>query len=114
MATAEAKRALAGFEQLGAGCDADAAAAFLRSLGVKAARTGPKGVGLLTKREGEVLELLAEGLSNPEIAKRLVVSRKTVEHHVRRVLSKLGLRGRAEAAAYVVRERGRQQGSAVR
>ena len=109
VATAEAKRALAGFEQLGAGCDADAAAAFLRSLGVKAARTGPKGLGLLTKREREVLELLAEGLSNPQIAERLVVSRKTVEHHVRRVLSKLGLRGRAEAAAYAVRELGRQR-----
>jgi ATP/maltotriose-dependent transcriptional regulator MalT len=104
VATAEAKRALAGFEQLGAARDADAAAAFLRSLGVKAARTGPKGLRLLTKREREVLELLGEGLSNPEIAERLVVSRKTVEHHVARVLSKLGLRGRAEAAAYAVRE----------
>ena len=109
VATSEAKRALAGFEQLGAGCDADAAAALLRSLGVKAARTGPKGLGLLTKREREVLELLAEGLSNPQIAERLVVSRKTVEHHVRHVLSKLGLRGRAEVAAYAIRELNRQR-----
>ncbi|HVF79886.1 MAG TPA: LuxR C-terminal-related transcriptional regulator [Solirubrobacteraceae bacterium] len=105
VAIAEAKQALAGCERLGAARDADAAAAFLRSLGVKAARIGPKGVGLLTKREREVLELLGEGLSNPEIAERLVVSRKTVEHHVARVLSKLGLRGRGEAAAYTVRER---------
>lgn len=108
VAAAEAKRALAGFESLGAARDADAAAAFLRSLGVKAARTGPKGPGLLTKREREVLELLGEGLSNPEIAERLVVSRKTVEHHVARVLSKLGLRGRGQAAAYAVRELGQE------
>ncbi len=101
---AEARAALRGFEELGAARDADAAAAFLRSLGVMAARSGPRGVGLLTKREREVLGLLGEGLSNPEIAERLFVSRKTVEHHVARVLSKLNLRGRAEAAAYAIRE----------
>jgi DNA-binding CsgD family transcriptional regulator/Tfp pilus assembly protein PilF len=103
-AIADARPALARFEHLGAARDADAAAAFLRSLGVKAARRGPRGIGLLTKRERDVLALLGEGLSNPEIADRLVVSRKTVEHHVASVLSKLGLRGRAEAAAYAVRE----------
>lgn len=103
LATAEADAALAAFEALGAGSDADRAASLLRELGVKAARAGPRGIGTLTKREREVLALLAEGLSNPEIAERLVVSRKTVEHHVARVLSKLGVRSRTEAAAEAVR-----------
>ncbi|HJY57672.1 MAG TPA: LuxR C-terminal-related transcriptional regulator [Streptosporangiaceae bacterium] len=103
VAGAEARAALSVFEDLGAGRDADAAAALMRDLGVKAARTGPKNVGRLTKREQEVLALLGEGLSNPEIAERLFLSRKTVEHHVARILSKLGLRGRAEAAALAAR-----------
>jgi DNA-binding CsgD family transcriptional regulator len=103
VAGAEARVALSVFEDLGARRDADAAAALLRHLGVKAARTGPKNVGRLTKREQEVLALLGEGLSNPEIAARLFLSRKTVEHHVARILSKLGLRGRAEAAALAAR-----------
>ncbi len=105
VAGAEARAALSVFEDLGAGRDADAAAALLRDLGVKAARTGPRNVGRLTKREQEVLALLGEGLSNPEIAERLFLSRKTVEHHVARILSKLGLRGRAEAAALAARQR---------
>jgi DNA-binding CsgD family transcriptional regulator len=103
VAGAEARAALSVFEDLGAARDADAAAALLRDLGVKAARTGPKNVGRLTKREQEVLALLGEALSNPEIAERLFLSRKTVEHHVARILSKLGLRGRAEAAALAAR-----------
>jgi DNA-binding CsgD family transcriptional regulator len=103
LAGAEARVAFTVFEDLGAGRDADASAALLRGLGVPAARSGPKYFGRLTKREHEVLGLLGEGLSNPEIAQRLFISRKTVEHHVARILSKLGLRGRAEAAALVSR-----------
>jgi DNA-binding CsgD family transcriptional regulator/thioredoxin-like negative regulator of GroEL len=103
LAVAETQLALGTFEDLGAGGDADAAAAFLRQLGVSASRSGPRGVGPLTKREDEVLSLLAEGLSNPEIADRLYLSRKTVEHHVARVLAKLGVRNRAEATAAAIR-----------
>jgi DNA-binding CsgD family transcriptional regulator len=95
----EARSALATFEALGAVHEADAAAAFLRTLGV-AARNGPKSRLGLTHREAEVLELVGRGLSNPEIGDRLAISVKTVEHHVSRLLSKLGLRNRAEAAAY--------------
>jgi DNA-binding NarL/FixJ family response regulator len=95
------RRALADFEALGAALDADRAAALLRSLGVTA-RTGAKGVGLLTDRERDVLRLLAAGLSNPEIAERLHVSRKTAAHHVSHILTKLNLRNRAEVVAYAV------------
>jgi DNA-binding CsgD family transcriptional regulator len=102
-AIAEARGALAGCELLGASRDADEAAAFLRTLGVSAARSGPRGMGRLTKREREVLALLGEGLSNRQIAERLFLTRKTVENHVASVLSKLDLSGRAEAAAYAVR-----------
>ena len=93
------RRSLDGFEGLGATLEADRAAAALRSLGVPA-RSGAKGVGLLTDRERQVLGLLGAGLSNPEIAERLHVSRKTAAHHVSHILTKLGLRNRAEAAAY--------------
>jgi DNA-binding CsgD family transcriptional regulator len=54
----------------------------------------------LTAREREILGLLAQGLSNPQIAERLVISRKTAEHHVGAILRKLGMSSRAEAAAY--------------
>lgn len=104
VAAAEARAALAVCEELGAADHANVAASLLRRLGVKAARAGPKGVGTLTKREREVLLLLGEGLSNPEIAGRLYLSRKTVEHHVARILSKLNVRNRAEAAAEAVRQ----------
>jgi DNA-binding CsgD family transcriptional regulator len=102
LAVDEAQRALAVFDRLGAAADADAAAALLRSLGATG-RTGPKHVGLLTKREQEVLRLIGLGLSNPEIARRLVISRKTAAHHVSSVLAKLDLRNRAEAVAYATR-----------
>jgi DNA-binding CsgD family transcriptional regulator len=113
-AIAEARVALAAFDELDAGPGADAAAGLLRSLGVKAARSAPKGIGLLTKREREVLELLGEGLSNPKIAERLFITRKTVEHHVGSVLSKLGLGSRSEATAYAVRHLSSSHDSAVK
>lgn len=102
-AIAEARLALTAFGKLGAARDADAAAAVLRELGATG-RAWPRGHSALTKREAEVVSLLAAGLANAQIAERLVISRRTAEHHVASVLSKLGLKSRAEAAAYAVRE----------
>ena len=104
VAIAAAKAALEDFERLEAARHADAAGALLRSLGAPV-RTGPKGIGVLTRRESEVLQLIGAGMSNSEIGDRLFITRKTVEHHVGNVLSKLGMRNRAEAAAYVTRHK---------
>jgi ATP/maltotriose-dependent transcriptional regulator MalT len=104
LAAREARVAIEAFDRLGATQEADAAAALVRELGGPA-RTGPKLLGTLTKREREVLALLGEGLSNAAIAGRLYISTKTAGHHVSSVLAKLHLKSRAEAAAFALRHR---------
>ena len=104
------REALEIFERLGADAAADCCRRRMHEQGIRNiprgayahARTHPLG---LTEREAEVLALLAEGQSNAEIAKRLVRSVRTVDHHVAGVIAKLGARSRQEAVA-VARKRG--------
>jgi DNA-binding CsgD family transcriptional regulator/tetratricopeptide (TPR) repeat protein len=103
VAMAEASAAFDVLDRVGAVSRADEAAALLRALGAPA-RTGPKRNATLTKREEEVLALVGHGLTNAEIGARLYISPKTVEHHVSRLLAKLGLRSRTEAAAFAARQ----------
>jgi DNA-binding CsgD family transcriptional regulator len=74
----------------------------LRTLGVHTWRRGAAvDLGSLTERERDIVRLVAAGLSNPEIASSLFLSRKTIERHVSNVLAKLGARNRTELAARV-------------
>jgi len=102
LAIEEARFALATFRELGASRAMDGAAAVLRELDSGTAGRS-RTYGELTAREQEVLELLALGMSNAKIAATLFISEKTAGHHVSRILSKLGVRNRTEAAAHAAR-----------
>jgi DNA-binding CsgD family transcriptional regulator len=100
----QARAALATLRRLGGTPLIDRTDPFLRSLGVNVRSVGrhspASAVAGLSGREREVLALLQEGVSNAEIGQRLFISAKTAEHHVGRVLAKLEVRSRAEAAAF--------------
>ena len=69
---------------------------------VKPAST-PKELEILTEREREVLDLIARGLTNHEIAEKMVISEKTVKTHVSNMLSKLNLEDRTRAAIWALK-----------
>ncbi|MBF9134255.1 response regulator transcription factor, partial [Plantactinospora sp. S1510] len=99
-----AAEALALLDRLGAGAVARRLRAELRERGISGVARGPRpSTGAnpsgLTARQLEVVGLLADGLSNADIARRLSLSVKTVDHHVSAVLGKLGVATRGRAAA---------------
>ena len=71
---------------------------------VSSARPGSLSTNTLTKREMDVLQLLARGQSNPDIADTLFISRKTVEHHVAAIMAKLGVNSRSAVVARAFRD----------
>jgi HD-GYP domain-containing protein (c-di-GMP phosphodiesterase class II) len=92
-----------GREARGGRLDADCVAAVLEAAGQSRRRPRrdlrPAG---LSEREIEVLRLVADGCSNPEIAERLVISRRTAEHHVQHIYAKLGVSSRAAVALFAL------------
>jgi DNA-binding NarL/FixJ family response regulator len=98
------REALSVFESLEATAAVNRCREHLRSAGVRGVARGPRAATSanpagLTARELQILPLLADGLTNAEIARRLVRSEKTVDHHISAILRKLDVHSRAEAAA---------------
>ena len=104
---AAVRRGLAEFDRLGARPAAAEAGRRLRAMGVRGIPRGPRmstkaNAAGLTTREQEILQLVADGLSNRDIAARLFLSEKTVGHHVSAILGKLDVPSRRQAARYAL------------
>jgi DNA-binding NarL/FixJ family response regulator len=102
------RQALELFTGLGAPAAAQLTRHKMRALGIRSITAGPRTATRadplgLTRREREVLELICAGHSNAEIAAKLVLSTRTVDHHVSAVLAKLGAPTRGAAAAHAAR-----------
>lgn len=106
---ASLREALRRFEALGATAAAEATRREMRRQGLRAVPAGAQQATRadpfgLTRREREVLDLICAGLSNADVADHLVISTRTVDHHVSAVLGKLGVSSRTAAAALVASE----------
>jgi ATP/maltotriose-dependent transcriptional regulator MalT len=99
-AVRRANDALTAFERLGAAPAADRARRLLRRLGHRPPPGRPAG-GSLSDRERQVAELVAQGLSNSDVAARLFISHRTVTTHLERIYRRLGFSSRAELSRYV-------------
>jgi DNA-binding CsgD family transcriptional regulator/tetratricopeptide (TPR) repeat protein len=102
------REALRIFQELGATAAARLTRQRMRQVGIRSIPTGPKATTrtnpmLLTRREREVLDLVCRGHTNTEIAKRLFISTKTVDHHVSAVLAKLDVPNRRMAVSAAAR-----------
>jgi DNA-binding NarL/FixJ family response regulator len=105
---ASIRRGLEELQRLGARRTVALTVRTLRRRGVRDLRQGPRAATRrnpsgLTSRELDVLRLVATGMRNSQIAQQLVVSPKTVDHHVSAILAKLGVKTRTEAAAQAAR-----------
>jgi DNA-binding NarL/FixJ family response regulator len=98
------RRARQQFADLGATRDENATEAILSAAGLAGERE--RGPGPLTVREQEVAELVAQGLSNAEIAEQLFITEKTAAYHVGSILTKLDFTSRVQIAVYVTERDG--------
>jgi HD-GYP domain-containing protein (c-di-GMP phosphodiesterase class II) len=89
-------------EARGGRLDPDVVGAVLEAAGRQAPSIRPPRPAGLTERQVEVLRLVAQGMSNPQIAKRLVISRRTAERHVQDVYARIGVSSRAAAALFAM------------
>jgi DNA-binding NarL/FixJ family response regulator len=101
------RQALAELQRLGARAAAGIVAQRLHELGARGLPRGPRldtrtNALLLTRRQLEILDLLKNGLRNTEIAERLYLSPRTVDHHVSAILTKLNARTRTEASQIAI------------
>jgi DNA-binding NarL/FixJ family response regulator len=90
------------YDRLGARPAADRARRLLRGLGVRPAAARTRHSGELTAREAEIAALVADGLSNNEIAERLFISQRTVTTHLQRIYQRLGVGSRTGLTRYVL------------
>jgi DNA-binding CsgD family transcriptional regulator len=97
-AQAELRRAIEGFERLHAAAWVERAQSELRASGQSARRRDASTIGQLTAQELQVADLVAQGLSNKEVAAQLFLSPRTIDAHLRSVFSKLGITSRTQLA----------------